>query len=172
MVLIHHTGKDATKGLRGHSSLLAALDAAVEVSRKGDVREWIVAKAKDGSDGQSYPFRLQVEALGVDSYGDAVTSCTVRADGSAANVKQVKVPQGVHQKPVYEAINELLKVGTTGKPGVPPLRACVELEVAVTAGAARLACRSDRRTSSARTAIAGMIAKGLFVVNDGWLWAA
>ena len=29
VVLVHHTGKDATKGLRGHSSLFAALDAAV-----------------------------------------------------------------------------------------------------------------------------------------------
>ena len=36
---IHHSGKDATRGLRGHSSLFAALDAAVEVSRDGDRRE-------------------------------------------------------------------------------------------------------------------------------------
>jgi hypothetical protein len=46
VVLVHHTGKDATKGLRGHSSLFAAMDAAVEVSRDGDRREWKVAKAR------------------------------------------------------------------------------------------------------------------------------
>ena len=33
---VHHTGKDAARGLRGHSSLFAALDAAVEVSREGE----------------------------------------------------------------------------------------------------------------------------------------
>ena len=39
VVLVHHTGKDASKGLRGHSSLQAALDAAIEVRRDGDNRE-------------------------------------------------------------------------------------------------------------------------------------
>lgn len=39
VLLVHHTGKDATKGLRGHSSLHAALDAAIEVTRDGDRRE-------------------------------------------------------------------------------------------------------------------------------------
>lgn len=77
VVLIHHTGKDATKGLRGHSSLFAALDAAVEVSRDGDRREWKVAKSKDGQDGDAHPFMLQIEALGFDSHGDALTSCVV-----------------------------------------------------------------------------------------------
>ena len=31
VLLVHHTGKDASKGLRGHSSLNAALDVAIEV---------------------------------------------------------------------------------------------------------------------------------------------
>lgn len=30
VVLVQHTGKDATKGLRGHSSRLAAMDVTVE----------------------------------------------------------------------------------------------------------------------------------------------
>ena len=78
VVLIHHTGKDATKGLRGHSSLFAALDAAVEVSRNGDRREWIVSKSKDGQDGDAHPFKLQVETLGVDHHGDPMTSCVIQ----------------------------------------------------------------------------------------------
>jgi putative DNA primase/helicase len=48
VVLVHHTGKNAAAGLRGHSSLFAAMDAAIEVSREGDRREWKVAKSKDG----------------------------------------------------------------------------------------------------------------------------
>ena len=50
VLLVHHTGKDVSKGMRGHSSLHAALDAAIEVRREGDSREWSVAKAKDGAD--------------------------------------------------------------------------------------------------------------------------
>ena len=38
VVLIHHTGKDARKGARGHSSFHAAMEAAIEVSRKDNAR--------------------------------------------------------------------------------------------------------------------------------------
>ena len=77
VVLIHHSGKDATRGLRGHSSLLAALDAAIEVSRDGDARSWLVSKAKDGADGAAQAFRLDVVDLGIDADGAPVSSCVV-----------------------------------------------------------------------------------------------
>jgi len=79
VVLVHHTGKDTTRGLRGHSSLFAAMDAAVEVSREGDGdrREWRVAKSKDGADGEAHPFTLEVLTLGEDEDGDPITSCVV-----------------------------------------------------------------------------------------------
>ena len=92
VVLVHHTGKNTAAGLRGHSSLFAALDAAVEVSRDGDRREWKVAKAKDGEDGDARPFMLQVETLGTDGYGDAVTSCVV------VSAEVVDVPHGKRDK--------------------------------------------------------------------------
>ena len=170
VVLIHHTGKDAAKGLRGHSSLFAAMDSAIEVSRDGDRREWKVAKAKDGQDGDAHPFKLQIEALGVDDFGDPVTSCTVRADTSADDVRRVKLPQGGNQRLVYEGIRELFKDGVTGKPGAPPLRPCVELEAAVTAGAVRLTCETWRRSTRARDAITGLVSRGLLGLNEGWLW--
>lgn len=78
VLLVHHTGKDASKGLRGHSSLHAALDAAIEVSRSGDVREWSVAKAKDGQDGKIHPFKLEVVTMGLDGDGDLITSCVIQ----------------------------------------------------------------------------------------------
>src|SRR5690606_31022552 len=45
VLLVHHSGKDAAKGMRGHSSLYAALDAASEVKRSGPDRVWSLAKA-------------------------------------------------------------------------------------------------------------------------------
>jgi hypothetical protein len=172
VVLVHHTGKDTTKGLRGHSSLFAAMDAAVEVSRDGDRREWKVAKAKDGEDGDARPFMLQVETLGTDEYGDPVTSCTVQADTRADDIKRVKLPQGGNQRLVYEGIRGLFKDGAIGKPGAPPLRPCIELEAAVAAGAARLTCPSDKKTSRARDAITGLVSRGVLGLNEGFLWTA
>jgi putative DNA primase/helicase len=172
VVLVHHTGKDATKGLRGHSSLFAALDAAVEVSRDGDNREWRVAKSKDGADGDAQPFRLKVETLGVDEYDDPVTSCTVQADTRADDVKRVKVPQGGNQKLVYDAIRSMFKDGISGKEGAPAMRPCIELEAAVNRGGAALTCASDKRTSRARDAITGLVSRGVLGLNDGFLWTA
>ena len=170
VVLVHHTGKDATKGLRGHSSLFAALDAAVEVSRDGDRREWRVAKSKDGQDGDEHPFKLQIETLGTDDYGDVISSCVVVPDHAARDVRAVKLPQGGNQRLVLDALRPLFKDGTTGKPGTPLLRPCIELEAAVTAGAGRLTCQTDRRATRTREAITGLVSRGVMGLNEGWLW--
>lgn len=94
VVLVHHTGKDASRGLRGHSSLFAAMDAAVEVSRDGDRREWKVAKSKDGQDGHEKGFSLEVVAMGTDDDGEAITSCVVAPAGTpAAQTKPLTLSQ-------------------------------------------------------------------------------
>ena len=172
VVLVHHTGKDATRGLRGHSSLFAAMDAAVEVSREGERREWRVAKSKDGADGEVKAFRLQVEMLGTDEHGDAITSCVVLRDKVSEEVQHVRLPAGGNQRLVLEALRPLFKQGQSGKPGAPPLRPCIELDAAVAAGAARLTCPTDKRNSRAREAITGLLARGALGLNEGWLWLA
>lgn len=172
VLLVHHTGKDSTKGLRGHSSLFAAMDAVVGVSRDGERREWWVAKSKDGQDGDVHPFRLEVETLGTDEYGDAITSCVVLPDTTAKDVRMVKLPQGGNQKLVFEALRPLFKDGKNGKPGAPPLHPCIELEAAVIAGAASLTCQSDKRTSRTRDAITGLVNRGVLGLYEGSLWLA
>ena len=59
-VLVHHSGKDASRGARGHSSLLGAADAELAVSydRNTGMREIRATKMKDGSDNVAWQFRL------------------------------------------------------------------------------------------------------------------
>lgn len=170
VLLVHHTGKNAAAGLRGHSSLFAAMDAAIEVSRDGDHREWKVAKAKDGQDGDAHPFKLQVETLAIDEYGDPISSCVVMRDTATDEVRHIKLPQGGNQKLVLEALRPMFKTGATGKPGAPPLRPCIELEAAVVAGAGKLTCPTDRRATRTREAITGLVSRGVLGLNEGWLW--
>ncbi|MFM0162901.1 helicase RepA family protein [Paraburkholderia sediminicola] len=88
VLAIHHTGKDAARGLRGHSSLLGALDASIEVTRTGEWREWRNSKVRDEQDGTAYPFRLQRIEMGFNQDGDAITSCVVRpVDGENPSLK-------------------------------------------------------------------------------------
>ncbi len=170
VLLVHHTGKNAAAGLRGHSSLFAAMDAAIEVSRDGDRREWKVAKSKDGIDGEAHPFKLQVETLGIEPTGEAITSCVVMRDTAVEEVRAVKLPQGGNQRVVLDALRPLFKDGTTGKPGAPPLRPCIELEAAISAAASKLTCPTDKRTSRTREAITGLVARGVLGCNEGWIW--
>lgn len=119
VLLVHHTGKDATKGMRGHSSLFAALDAAIEVSRTDDRREWRVAKSKDDEDGQVHPFRLRIVDLGTDDDGEPIKSCVVDGDALDEGTRpRPKLPRGGNQKIVYDALGPLLKASATfGKAG-------------------------------------------------------
>lgn len=80
VLLVHHTGKDAARGPRGHSSLFAALDVAVEVTRDGSRRTWSLAKSKDSTDDVSHAFALESVTLGVDEDGEPVTSCVAVPD--------------------------------------------------------------------------------------------
>ena len=70
---LHHCGKDADRGMRGHSSLLGAIDAEIEIKRNGDdpVRVLHVGKQKDGQDHYDlFNFRLEQVVLGPTSRWD------------------------------------------------------------------------------------------------------
>jgi putative DNA primase/helicase len=169
--LVHHTGKNESRGLRGHSSLFAALDAALEVSRDGERRSWKVAKSKDGEDGGVHPFRLHVEMLGVDEYGDVLTSCSVLPDQTAQAVRRVKLPQGGNQRIAFDALIPMFKTcGKPGKAGAPPLSPCLELDIAIRTVASALPVETARKTERARASITGLTSRGLLACNEGWLW--
>ncbi len=170
VVLVHHTGKNTSAGLRGHSSLLAALDAAIEVSRDGDSRQWSVAKSKDGTDGNSERFKLRIEPLATDSDGDLISSCIVERDTTPMNIKSTPIPQGANQKIIMDTLRPMFKEGTTGQEGAPPNTKCIKLEDAVLVGASKLACPKDKRTSRARTAITGLISREVLGSYEGLLW--
>lgn len=171
VVLVHHTGKDASKGMRGHSSLFAAMDGAIEVTRDGDRREWRVAKSKDGQDGEAHPFRLELVNLAPDDEGEPVTSCVVRRDDSPEDATRSRLPKGGNQKVVLDALGDLLrKSATFGRAGAPPVRPCVETEAAVEAIGPRLTCEPLRRKERTRQALTALVANGLVTCREGWLW--
>lgn len=175
VVLIHHTGKDASKGARGHSSFTAALDGSIEVERSLNGRAWSVAKAKDGEDGNKTPFRLNTHTLGKDSDGDAITSCTVEQDLSAV-FKPIE-PKGHQQKSALKAIRSALgQSQIKGKAGCGSNTGCIPLATAVSAVVAAIpTVDKHRRSNRANQLITGLTADGLITAglegDDSWLWA-
>ena len=170
VLAVHHTGKDAAKGLRGHSSLFAALDAAIEVKRDGDRREFYVAKSKDDADGASNAFRLELVELGEDGDGEPVTSCVVEPDHSAAPAPVRRF--GPTQKIVHDVLQMLLRESPhSGEAGAPAGQPCVREGEVVPVIAARLSCDPARRKAMARRAINDLCASRIVHFRDGWIWA-
>lgn len=163
VLIIHHTGKNTSQGLRGHSSLKAALDANIEVI-SGDKRSWLLEKSKDGEDGKSFGFRLQTQNLGIDSDGDVITSCTVERDHSAIFSKPE--PSGKTQKVALKTIKRALL-------GTPNGRMTVDAGIYDIAKTLTTIA-TNKRTNRARQLLGGLTADGYLsssLINDeGWIW--
>lgn len=72
VVLVHHTGKNGSAGLRGHSSLHGATDVEWLISSSGDQKKVVLQKIKEATDRLSWTFALETVA------DDGATSCVVR----------------------------------------------------------------------------------------------
>ena len=74
VLLIHHAGKDATRGARGHSSLKAAVDTEMEITENMISNP----KQRDREKQADREFGVQGVHLGTDRKGRPVTSAVVR----------------------------------------------------------------------------------------------
>ena len=92
VLLVHHSGKDASRGARGWSGLRAAADAQLEiVKHDSGARELRIDKMKDGDDGLNWGFKLEVIDVGVDRDGDTITSCVaIEAEAPVAQPSESK----------------------------------------------------------------------------------
>lgn len=65
VTFIHHSGKDETKGTRGHSSLKGAMDAEISIVRNDEIRTFRIEKQKEGQDYYDlFHFKLKTVDLG------------------------------------------------------------------------------------------------------------
>lgn len=104
VLIIHHGGKDESKGARGHSSLTGAVDFSCEIKRDPDKPGRLhVTKLRDGQDGAKYDFNIHAVDLGADEDGDRVTA-PVAIDFATADAKATRArkPQGINQERVFK----------------------------------------------------------------------
>ena len=174
VVAVHHTGKDESRGARGHSSLFAAMDGAIEVKRNQDTRSWSVAKSKDGEDGREVPFKLAPHDLDKDSDGDPRSSCTVELD--AGHIFQKPGPTGSAQKAALKIAKQEIQVSaSTGKAGAGAQAPCIKIEDLIAAIASTLATVvKNKRSNRARTIVKGLCDNGHLASSlendEGWVW--
>ena len=172
VLLVHHTGKDTTKGLRGHSSLYAALDCAIEVIKTDTRRAWSVAKSKDDVTGDAHPFKLEIVSVANDDVGQEITSCVIVPDESAEAIEKAKRPTlRSNQKIANEALGDALKKSPHfGKDGAPIGRPCIQYTDAVAIVAERIPADAKHKTTRAKIAITGLVERGYLAMKGDWLW--
>lgn len=111
VILIHHSGKDASRGARGWSGLRAAADCEIEITRSDADRVASITKLKDGEDGIEFGFKLRTVSLGTDEDGDAVTSCVVEYTTAVARASRTVTPLGEVEKIVMRTLDEMQSLG-------------------------------------------------------------
>lgn len=79
VMVVHHSGKDESKGARGHTSLRAAVDTEIEIlgNSAQDERIASVRKQRDLAPIAPMAFRLENHEIGRKKTGAPITSCTV-----------------------------------------------------------------------------------------------
>lgn len=138
LAFVHHSGKDDTKGSRGHSSLKGACDVEISVRREDELREAIAEKVRDGPDQSSLlTFKLRSIDLGAVSDYDPdadewerITSCVIdQADGQ---IIKKKPPSGANQRNALTAIKAVMgannKAYLTQNEAIEAVRSSTEMK--------------------------------------------
>ena len=122
LLVVHHAGKDATKGLRGHSSLLGAVDTELEIIRiegaqppKGILH---ISKQKDGEDGQRIGFRMVEVTTG--------SSGIVDFEGASSLAVELDEEANLDKKHGEKAIPNRVGKGANQRIGLDCLHAAIK----------------------------------------------
>ena len=117
VMLVHHLNSGGTKA-RGHTSLFANVENVITVKKienasdgsNRQIREWRIAKQKDGVDDISKKFVLRGVQIGTDEDGDPITSCVIQEPGGTPTERY---PDGMglggNNATVLRAVYEAIK---------------------------------------------------------------
>lgn len=127
VMVIHHSGKDTTKGARGSGSLRAAADTEIELTRDGDTILAETKKQRDMPTGSIFAYKLKGVFLGHDEDGDAITTAVVQeVEAPAKRAPRLKGQALI----AMQAFGDALAAHGAVKHGsdFPPNRQCVSLD--------------------------------------------
>lgn len=150
VILVHHAGKDLTKGARGWSGLKAAADFQMDVMRLKNGRKVRLDKSKDGKDGTEWGFELEVVRIGVDEDGDVIDSCVAVEAAVPTGGLSLKRTLGAVETVVVEVVAEMGLAQSAGIEVEAVLREVVSRMPPPTEG------RRDTRKQQAKRALVSL----------------
>jgi hypothetical protein len=172
VLIVHHCGKEAARGARGHSSLRAATDVELEIT-KGEAGGCIrVSKARDEHEGAAFGFRLEPVELGTNPKGRTITTCVaVEADPPAAGGKK---RLGANERLVFDALAAAIADQPDPAPPAPDIPSGVQgASVARWQDAAMRylpQTETKRRREAFNRALTSLVANHAVRHADGFAW--
>ena len=91
IMVLHHPGKDETRGARGSSALHAASDTVLELKKNKDVVCVRAVKQRDMEGDKELNFKIEKVVIGKDEDGDEVSSAVIDETGPMLGEKQEDV---------------------------------------------------------------------------------
>jgi len=178
VIMVAHSGKDQSRGVRGASSLKAAADTEIELTHDQDngVRTALTTKQRDMETGRTFNFILEAQNMGEDEDGDPITTCTVRAatDDEMHEAKKAQVKSG-NQTTFKEVFYQLRGEGVGGPnpagAGWPEPRKfwCIDEEAIKDHFKGRLVGATNPTQTYKQTANA-LLKNGIIAINEGKIW--
>ncbi|KTC84555.1 MULTISPECIES: AAA family ATPase [Legionella] len=161
VMIVHHMGKNESKGARGWSGIRAAVDAEMELKSADYGFKMSITKLKDGETNGSLDFNILQIELGEDDDGDPITSCVViRYDPANQGRSE---PQGRWRKMIADAIQKLSTVQSS-----IPKRELIELVIKYDVQSSDNEKRDQRKACISR-ALKGLIKSGYYKESDGYI---
>lgn len=123
VLLIHHTGKDTSKGARGHSSLRAAVDSELLVEGRCNPRTLTVTKQRDLPTADPMGFDLvPIVVLSGNGVVGPQTACVIHHSDTPATKSRRKEPSGKNQQLLLGALREHVRASGCDLISSPDLR--------------------------------------------------
>jgi hypothetical protein len=108
ILLIHHAGKDMSKGARGHSSFKAALDTEITVEGANNPRSVTVTKQRDLAPLEPFAFELAPILVGSNRHNEEITAVVVEHSDEAVTKSTGRL--GKNQAAALIALKERLSI--------------------------------------------------------------
>jgi len=189
MLLIHHSGKDITKGLRGHSSLLGAVDTELEIQRQDSVINsadtsvvgnaiLTVTKQKDGADSITVGIEVVNVEVGESALGfETITSLAVRHNPEIAssNSKGNKnnAGSGNNQRIEMDSLMKVIKAKGSYREVDGTSRYGVALDDWRAEFWGMKGCTEDDKAAFKKAWLRArerLVAVNKIVIGSGWVW--
>lgn len=111
VLIIHHSGKTAERGARGHSSLRAAVDTELRVANEKSGKVLIVTKQREGSDNIKLPVTLISKVISAGAHLEGTVSVPVVRPTEHLEIAGNASPVGKSARRTYDALKEVLRRG-------------------------------------------------------------